>query len=166
MLDDLDKEIVQVLQEGIPLVKRPYFVLAQRLGISEEKLLAKIQDFLAQGIIRRFGAVVCHRDLGYTANVMVVWAVPEERLEEVGQLMAGFDQVSHCYQRSPSLPEWPYNLYTMIHGRTPEECYRAVKALSQLSGVTDYQMLFSVEELKKTSMKYFSEPPFHHASHW
>ncbi len=155
MLDDLDKEIIQVLQEGLPLVKRPFLALAQKLGISEEELLAKVRDFLAQGIIRRFGAVVRHQDLGYTSNVMVVWEVPEKRLEEVGHLMAGFDQVSHCYQRFPSLPEWPYNLYTMIHGRTPEECYRVVKALSQVSGISNYQMLFSLEELKKASMKYF-----------
>lgn len=155
MLTEREKEIVRVLQEGLPLVSRPFKVLAQRLGMSEEELLAVVRDFLERGIIRRFGAAVRHQDLGYVANAMVVWEVPEERIEEVGKLMASFEEVTHCYQRPPRPPHWPYNLFTVIHGQTPENCYRIAEALSHASGITNYRLLFSTAELKKSSMKYF-----------
>lgn len=144
-----------MLQEGLPLTSRPFLALAQRLGMSEEELLAAVRGFLERGIIRRFGAAVRHQDLGYVANAMVVWEVPPERLEEVGRMMAAFDEVTHCYQRSPCPPHWPYNLFTVIHGQTEEDCYRIAKALSRATGITSYRLLFSTAELKKSSMKYF-----------
>ncbi|SHJ67154.1 siroheme decarboxylase subunit beta [Desulfofundulus thermosubterraneus] len=157
MLSQLDKEIIRALQEGLPLVSRPFLALAEKLGISEEELLVKVRDFVEQGIIRRFGAAVRHQDLGYVSNAMVVWQVPEERIEEVGRLMASFDEVSHCYQRPARLPDWPYNLFTVVHGQTREECREIAARLSRASGVANYRLLFSIAELKKSSMKYFVE---------
>ncbi len=159
MLREREKEIIRALQAGIPLARRPYQVLAEKLKMSEEELLAKIEDFLEQGVIRRFGALVRHQDLGYTANAMVVWEVPEERIEEVGRLMAAFDEVTHCYQRPARLPDWPYNLFAMVHGRTPAECREITARLSRAGGVEDYRLLFSVAELKKSPREYFQTSP-------
>lgn len=157
MLSERDKEIVRVLQEGVPLVSRPYLALAARLGMSEEELLAAIEDFRKRGIIRRFGVTVRHQDLGYVANAMIVWQVPEERIEEVGELMAGFQEVTHCYQRSARPPGWPYNLFTMVHGRKREDCQEIARRLSKAVGITGYRLIFSQVELKKDGMKYFLE---------
>jgi DNA-binding Lrp family transcriptional regulator len=157
MLSQLDKEIIRALQEGLPLVSRPFLALAEKLGIGEEELLAKVRDFVDRGVIRRFGAAVRHQDLGYVSNAMVVWQVPEERIEEVGRLMASFDEVSHCYQRPARLPDWPYNLFTVVHGQTPQDCREIAARLSRTSGVANYRLLFSIAELKKSSMKYFVE---------
>ncbi|OAT85522.1 AsnC family transcriptional regulator [Desulfotomaculum copahuensis] len=155
MLSELDKRIIRELQEGLPLVSRPYQALADRLNLGEDELLARIKDFIDRGVIRRFGAAVRHQDLGFVANAMVVWPVPEERLEEVGTLLAGFDKVSHCYARPAHPPGWPYNLFTMIHGQTEQECRRIAARLAAACGVENYRLLFSSAELKKSSMKYF-----------
>ncbi|SHF65357.1 transcriptional regulator, AsnC family [Desulfofundulus australicus DSM 11792] len=157
MLSQKDIEIIRALQEGLPLVSRPFQVLAQKVGLSEEELLNKVREFVKQGIIRRFGAAVRHQDLGYISNAMVVWEVPEEKIEEIGRLMASFDEISHCYQRPSRPPEWPYNLFTVIHGQTRDECEKIAARLSRASGITSYRLLFSLAEFKKSSMKYFME---------
>jgi DNA-binding Lrp family transcriptional regulator len=157
LLSEREKEIVKVLQEGIPLVARPYQVLADKLAMSEEELLTVIEDFLQRGIIRRIGLAVKHQDLGYLANAMIVWVVPEERIEEVGGIMAGFQEVTHCYQRPACPPGWPYNLFTMVHGRKRDECREIASRLAKASGIDDYRMIFSTDELKKSDMKYFLE---------
>lgn len=155
-MNKLDRALVRELQEGLPLVRRPFLVIARRLKITEEEVLAKIKEFLANGVIRRFGAAVRHQDLGFVANAMVVWRVPAERVREVGMMMASFPEVTHCYERA-SAPGWPYNLYTVLHGRTEEECRATAARLSAAVGVTDYLVLMSTAELKKSSMKYFTE---------
>lgn len=156
MLSPLEKEIVRVLQVGLPLVSRPFAAMAERLDITEEKLLETIRDMVDRGLIRRFGAAVRHQDLGYTANAMVVWNVPDEEVEQAGLIFSGFSEVSHCYQRKTS-GSWHYNLFTMVHGRNEEECRKSARALSQAAGIKEYLVLFSSEELKKDSMKYFLE---------
>ncbi|WP_066635952.1 siroheme decarboxylase subunit beta [Desulfolucanica intricata] len=154
MLTEFEKQIVRELQNGLPLVSRPYQVIAERLGLSEEELMNKIKEFLDRGLMRRFGAAVRHQDLGYVANAMVVWEIPEDQILIVGQKMASFTEVSHCYQR-PTYPDWPYNLFTMVHGQTKEECLAAAKRLSEATGMKKYKLMFSTAELKKSSMKYF-----------
>jgi len=154
MLNDLEKALVRELQEGLPLTGRPFLEIAEKLKISEEEVLSKIRKFIDTGIIHRFGAAVRHRELGYVANALVVWRVPGERVREVGRLMASFPEVTHCYERK-SYPGWPYNLYTMLHGRSKEECREKVERISEAAGVTEHRILFSTAELKKTSMKYF-----------
>ena len=157
MLSERDREIVRVLQEGVPLVSRPYQVMASQLQMSEEELLAAIADFLSRGIIRRLGVMVRHQDLGYVANAMIVWEVPEDRIDEVGEIMAGFQEVTHCYQRPAYPPDWPYNLFTMVHGRKREDCQEIAARLAGASGLKNYRLIFSLDELKKSSMKYFLE---------
>jgi len=154
MLTELEKQIIRELQQGLPLVDRPYFVISERLGLSEDALMARINDMLANGMMRRLGAALRHQKLGYTANAMVVWDVPEEQAADIGRQLAGLAEVTHCYQR-PRQPGWPYNLFTVIHGQTRDQCEQLAASMAARVGVSDYLLLYSSTELKKSSMQYF-----------
>lgn len=154
MLSERDKQIVRELQDFLPLVNRPYKEIAARIGITEEELLEKIKSFLEQGIIRRFGAAVRHQDLGFTANAMVVWDIPEDQVDLVGGRLAAFSEVSHCYHR-PRQPGWPYSLFTVLHGGSAEECGVIAAKMADEVGNPQYRLIFSTRELKKSSMMYF-----------
>ncbi|ACV62139.1 putative transcriptional regulator, AsnC family [Desulfofarcimen acetoxidans DSM 771] len=154
MLTELEKQIVRELQKGLPLVSQPYLELSGRLGMSETELMEKIKEFLERGLLRRLGAAVRHQDLGYVANAMIVWEVPGEQVLQAGQTMSDFAEVSHCYQR-PVYADWPYNLFTMVHGQDEAACQKIAERLSQATGIKKYKLLFSTAELKKSTMKYF-----------
>ena len=154
MLTELEKKIIASIQEDMAVTERPYLSIAQNLGISEEQLLDKLNDLCKREVIRRFGATLRHQRTGFNANAMVAWKVDEDRIEAVGQKMAAFQQVSHCYRRNPS-PEWPYNLYTMVHASDERSCQETARKMSEATSVKDYALLFSRKELKKTSMVYF-----------
>ena len=156
MLTDLEKKVIAAIQGDIPIVPRPYRVLAEAIGIPENTLLETLQNLTDRGVIRRFGATLRHQKSGFQANAMTAWQVEEARIEEVGRIMASFRAVSHCYRRDPA-EDWPYNLYTMIHGKNEEECRRTARKMAEKSGVDTYQMLFSRRELKKISMTYFPD---------
>ena len=156
MLSYLDKSIVRVVQEDLPLVLEPYKEIAEELGITENELIDKIKQFCTSGIIRRFGTIVNHRNIGFISNAMVVWIVPKDLIDVACKIMISFPQISHCYQR-PTFPEWPYNVFTMIHGQSNQECEKIVKDIAALINIEDYNMLYSSIELKKESMKYFQE---------
>jgi DNA-binding Lrp family transcriptional regulator len=146
--------IVRELQGDIALCRRPFESIANRLGIEEEELLTKLRELRDCGVMRRFSAILRHRNVGISANAMGIWRVPEDKAEEVGAKMARFPQVSHCYQRIIQ-PGWPYNVFTMIHGRTVEDCQQVANLISQDTGIKDYRLLYSTRELKKVSMRYF-----------
>ncbi len=154
MIDEIDKKIIQQIQGDIPLDKRPFKIIASRIGIEEREIIERIKRLKKEGIIRRFGATLRHQIAGFSANAMIAWIVPEERIDEVGKKLSEFREVTHCYQRV-SYKEWPYNLYTMIHADTKEKCYEIAKKMSKKVGIKDYVLLFSEKEFKKTSMKYF-----------
>lgn len=154
MLSDLEIKIVRELQAGLPLVERPYLELARRVGLAEGELITAIKDMIRRGVIRRFGAALKHQDLGFTANAMVVWDVHEDNAPEVGRIMAGYKQVSHCYQR-PRRQDWPYTIFTVLHGQSRADCEKTAAELAAETGVKEYKLLFSTRELKKSSMKYF-----------
>lgn len=156
MLTELDKKIIAAIQGDLPITERPYLEIARSLGITEETLLEHLKNLCSKGVIRRFGATLRHQKSGFQANAMVAWQVAEERINDVGQKLAGFGEVSHCYRRNPT-PQWPYNLYTMIHARDEASCLRAARRMSEATAVRDYTLLFSRRELKKTSMAYFPE---------
>jgi DNA-binding Lrp family transcriptional regulator len=156
MLSDLEKQIVRELQAGLPLVDRPYLKIATKIGLSETELMDKIREMIKRGIIRRFGAALRHQDLGFTANAMIVWDVPENAAARVGRLMAEFNEVTHCYQR-PRLPGWPYTIFTVIHGHARQDCERVAQKIAQKTGITNYRLIYSTKELKKSSMKYFMD---------
>ncbi|MCC5909462.1 MAG: Lrp/AsnC family transcriptional regulator [Clostridiaceae bacterium] len=152
----LDKKIIKALQEDLPLSEEPFREIANTLQIDEKELLNKIQYYIDEGIIRRFGAVIRHRKTGFTANAMVVWKADPDKTKEIGKKMAEFPEVSHCYER-PVYPEWPYNLFTMVHGRSKQDCYEIAQRIGETVDIHEYSLLFSSEELKKTSMKYFMD---------
>lgn len=148
------KKLVKGLQHDLPLTSRPYKEIASKSGITEEELLRSIKELQDTGIIRRIGAVVRHHRLGITANGMGVWKVSENDTERIGAIMASFPEVSHCYQR-PVFADWPYNLFTMIHASTLEECEDIAARISEKTGLKDYKLLFSSKEFKKCSMIYY-----------
>ena len=155
-LTEQDKEIIKALQEDFPLCEEPYKVLAARAGVTEEEFLRRVQDFIQEKKIRKMGAVLRHREIGFKFNALCAWEVPAENLDAVAKIMSSHPAVSHCYDRNTA-PNWNYNLYTMIHAKTREECDAIILELSQITGVENYQVLYSKKEWKKTSMKYFGE---------
>jgi DNA-binding Lrp family transcriptional regulator len=154
MLTELEKKIIASIQQDMPVTERPYLKIAQDLGISETELLKNIEALCQRGVIRRFGATLRHQRTGFKANAMVAWKVAEDRIDDVGQKMALFQHVSHCYRRNPT-QSWPYNLYTMVHANNEQACREVAREMSLAASVKDYALLFSREELKKTSMVYF-----------
>lgn len=148
MLNLLEKSIIKRLSEDIPLDTNPYKILAEELGIGEEELILKVEELRNKGILRRVGAVLYHREVGFNANAMVVWIVPKDRIEEVGKVVCSFSQVTHCYER-PTYPNWPYNFFTMIHSKTKEECDLLIEKISKSIGIDKYEILYSTKELKK-----------------
>ena len=155
-LTELDKRIVRVLQGEFPLVAEPYKTLAEQVGVSEETFLERVKAMQETKKIRKMGAVLCHREVGFKANVLVAWEVPEDRLDEIARHMASSPSVTHCYDRNTA-PGWPYNLYTMVHGHSREECEQVVRTLGEECHVSNHVMLYSKHEWKKTAMKYFCE---------
>jgi len=155
-LVELEKRIVQGLQEDLPIISRPFRAVAARIGITEGELLAAIRRFMKNGTIRRFGATLRHQRSGFSANAMVVWRVGADDLARVAKVLASFREVTHCYQR-PALAGWPYRLFTMVHGRSRDECEELARRMAEKAGVPDYRLLFTVDELKKTTMVYFDD---------
>jgi DNA-binding Lrp family transcriptional regulator len=154
MIDSVDKKVISLIQGDLPLNPEPFAVMAEEIGISEEEFLQRISDLKKRGVIRRFGATLRHQEAGFSSNAMVAWAVPDARIEKTGKVLARFREVTHCYQRKPQ-KDWQYNLYTMIHGSNPNECYRIAESMSRAVKIEDYLLLFSEKEFKKTSMEYF-----------
>lgn len=156
MLDRLDKNIIAIMQEEFPLVAEPYRAIAEKLGISEDELLKRLNKYYQDKKIRKMGAALRHREVGYSANALCAWIVPEDRISEVGEMLAKVAVVTHCYARVTQ-PGWPYNFYTMLHANTREQCNVIATELAHQTGLKDYIMLFSTKEWKKASMQYFKK---------
>ena len=154
-----DKQFIRELQKDMEIIDRPFLKSAQTLGISEEQLFEKIKYYEEIGVMRRFAAILRHRDVGFTANGMIVWEVPEDRIEQVGEKLGAFPQVSHCYQR-PVYPDWPYNVFSMIHCKSKDEAEDVAKIIQKQINVDDYMILFSAREFKKIRVEYFVEHEF------
>jgi DNA-binding Lrp family transcriptional regulator len=146
---------IRVLQEDLPLVPRPFALLAEQIGRCEDDLFAWAQGAQERGQLRRIAAVLYHRKAGFRANGMAVWKVPEDRIDAVGDQMAHFTSVSHCYQR-PIYPDWPYSVFTMLHARTTDECETIAEAIAADTGITERAMLYSSTEFKKVRLRYFT----------
>jgi DNA-binding Lrp family transcriptional regulator len=154
-ISEEDKAAIRVLQEDVPLTPRPFDLWGEQAGMSYDELIDRAYDFQRRKIMRRFSAVLYHRKAGFRANAMGVWRVPEERVEDAGNMFAQYQAVSHCYQR-PVYEDWPYALFSMVHGRSVEECEAVLNAMSEESGLTDYVSLYSTREYKKTRVRYFT----------
>jgi len=156
--DAVEKNLIAALQGGLELVARPFARLGTRIGMSEGEVLTRVGGWIAEGLIKRFGVVVRHHELGYRANAMVVFDVPDNEVDRIGDRLAAEAGVTLCYRRSRSLPHWPYNLYCMVHGRSREEVQPVIEQLSRLAGLRA-QALFSTRRFKQCGARYFAEAP-------
>lgn len=153
--DATDRRIIQATQAGLPLTPRPYHALAEQLGLDAADVMQRMQRMLDAGIIRRIGAVPNHYALGYRANGMTVWDVADDRVDELGERVGQLDFVTHCYQRPRHLPDWPYNLFAMVHGKTREEVEAKACLIADLLGEASRgrDILYSSRILKKTGLR-------------
>lgn len=154
-ITDFDIAVIRQLQKDLPIVSRPFDLWAEELGVTTEELLAAGKQMIERKQMRRFSAVLNHRKAGFRFNGMGVWAVPADQTEEIGYKMATFKAVSHCYLR-PTYPDWPYTIFTMVHGRTHEECEEILQAIEDETGITERTTLYSTKEYKKTRVSYFT----------
>lgn len=151
---DTEERILALAGGDLPDGPEPFADIARQVACTQDEVLALLTRLKDAGVIRRFGATLRHQKAGYGHNAMVAWIVPESRSDEVAAIMTARPEISHCYRRRV-YPEWPYNFYTMIHGRDPEQCARVVAELERATGITEHDTLASIRELKKTSMRYF-----------
>jgi siroheme decarboxylase len=154
--DELDKDVIRATQGDMPIVAEPYAPAAAKLGMTQDELLAHLSAMQERGILRRVAAILFHRRAGFSANGMGVWAVPQERIAEIGPRMAAFRGISHCYQR-PTYEDWPYSIFTMAHGRSKEECDAILDAIAGEFDITERATLYSSTEFKKIRLLYFTD---------
>ena len=154
-----DKDFVREMQKDMDIIDEPFAKSASALGMTEEDLFQQMKYYEGIGVMRRFAAILRHRQIGFTANGMIVWRVPESRISDVGEKLGAFPQVSHCYQR-PTYPDWPYNVFSMIHCKTHDEAHEMAKTIQAQIRVDEYRILFSSREFKKTRVEYFVEDSF------
>jgi len=150
----VDKDFVRELQKDLPLCPHPYRQSSEALGCTEEKVVEKVKHYIETGIIRRVASVLRPVHAGFPANVLVVWAAEPDKIELLGKIAAGRNNVSHCYER-PSSEQWPYSVYAMIHGRSIDECRAVIGEIERESGVTDYRLLPTIKEYKKVRVEYY-----------
>lgn len=155
ILTPRDVDVVREFQEDLSIEPAPFAPMADRLGITEDELFDAARSLQERGFLRRFAAILYHRRAGFRSNAMGVWAVPDDQIAEIGPRMASFSSVSHCYQR-PTYPDWPYSVFTMVHGRSDEECESLLAAIRDATGITTYRSLYSTREYKKTRVRYFT----------
>ncbi len=154
-MDTIDRAIISATQSGLPLVSQPYHAIAKQINQPVEIVKDRLSKMLESGEVRRIGVVPNHYKIGYKANAMSVWDVADEDIEELGNLIGKQTFVSHCYQRPRFLPEWPYNLFAMLHGKNKDEVSLQVEQLKELLGAKcrQFDLLYSTEILKKTGLR-------------
>jgi DNA-binding Lrp family transcriptional regulator len=155
-LSDEDVATIRATQGPMPVVPEPYAPAAERLGVTQEEVLRRLESLREREGLRRVAAILYHRRAGFSANGMGVWRVPEDDVLQIGKRMAAFRGVSHCYQR-PTYPDWPYSVFTMAHGRSKEECDAILDSIADATGITERATLYSSTEFKKVRMLYFTE---------
>jgi DNA-binding Lrp family transcriptional regulator len=155
-LSEDDVATICATQGPMPVVPEPYQPAAERLGGSQEDVLARLESLRERGGLRRVAAILYHRRAGFSANGMGVWEVPEEQILDTGRRMAAYRGISHCYQR-PTYPDWPYSVFTMAHGRSKEECDAILDSIAETTGISERATLYSSTEFKKVRMLYFTD---------
>lgn len=152
----MEAKLIEAISHGLPLVARPYEVLAKQLGCQEHDVLMGLEILLQRGDIKRFGVVVRHRKLGYKANGMVVWDTPDHSVDEIGHCLSRYPFVTLCYQRPRCLPEWPYNLFSMVHGKNRDQVLQNIKSVVQQCGLetVKHKILFSKQCFKQRGAIY------------
>ena len=155
-LTPLHIDMIKVLQRDIEIVEEPFKEAAESLDLPYEAFFALADELRESGVMRRYATILNHRKAGFGANAMSVWSVPEERGEEIGKQLAEFSAVSHCYLR-PRYPNWPYNLFAMVHAKTQDECDALIEEMAQETGLEEYGKLYSTVEFKKQRLVYFDD---------
>ncbi|MDH5600006.1 MAG: AsnC family transcriptional regulator [Gammaproteobacteria bacterium] len=155
-LDEVDQALITLIQRGLPLSPTPYADIGKKLELDETEVMQRIQKLKDDNVIKRFGVVVRHHELGYKANAMTVWNIPDERVTELGACMGQFDFVTLCYRRPRRLPEWPYNLFTMIHGKDREDVLANIEQLAKRCNLepAEHKVLFSTRRFKQRGAIY------------
>ena len=156
VLTEADRELIAAIQGGLPLVAHPYAVIGEQLGLSEAAVIERLETLQSSGLIKRMGVVVRHRALGYRANAMVVWDIPDDQVERIGALLADEVCVTLCYQRPRRLPAWPYNLFCMIHGRERDNVLRRLEQIISVHRLEEipHKVLFSGRSFKQRGAHY------------
>ena len=152
-LSEKEKRVLQILMEGIPISKYPFYEISKKTGLTEKEVLEITKSLLDKKIIRRLGITLRHNLVGIKGNAMVAWRVPEEKIEEIGQYLSKLPYISHCYVRE-TYEDWNYNLYTMIHGKNKREVKKKIKEISEKFSLTEYQVLFTKKEIVRKHAKY------------
>jgi siroheme decarboxylase len=157
MINDCEHNLLAAIQNGFPLTSQPFREIGEELGCSEDSVIATLTDLCNRGVIKRIGVIVRHRELGFKANAMVVWDIPDHAVGEMGKQIGQFDFVTLCYRRRRSPPEWPYNLYCMIHGRERGQVLENIATLENACGLdhSAKQVLFSRRRFKQQGARYF-----------
>ena len=160
-MDHIDRKIISASQAGLPLTPEPYQSLAEQIGISSDELMQRLRHMQERGIIRRIGAVPNHYKLGYKHNGMTVWDIDDAYIDELGKKIGTLEFVSHCYHRPRHLPDWPYNLFAMVHGKTAEAAELQIQQIADLLGeqCRAYEVLYSTRILKKTGLRIKNNVP-------
>lgn len=156
VLTDTDRKLIAAIQDGLPLSSRPYAEIAEQLSLSEQDVIERIRQLQSARVIKRFGAVVRHHELGYTANAMVVWDIPDDQVDAAGKKLGEFDCVTLCYRRPRQLPLWPYNLFTMIHGKSHDSVIDALEKIAAETGLGAFskEVLFSGRRFRQRGAHY------------
>jgi len=154
-----DRALIKAVQRGLPICSRPYAEIAEQLGSTEQDVISRLQLLMDKGAIKRYGVVVRHKELGYTANGMVVWDIPDDKVDEIGMCIGKYSSVTLSYRRPRRLPEWSYNLFTMIHGSNREEVTEKVEEIVNSCGLQDvkHTILFSTRRFKQRGASYSQE---------
>ena len=151
-----DRALIKAVEHGLPIVSRPYAEIAKQLNATEQDITSRLQHLINTGVIKRFGVVVRHKELGYKSNGMVTWDIPDDRVDELGTCIGKYACVTLSYRRPRHLPEWPYNLFTMVHGRDREEVIQQVEEIAASCGLQDinHTILFSKRRFKQRGASY------------
>ena len=156
VIDEIDKKLIAAIQNGLPISERPYVEIAKKLGLSEEDVIRRISLLLNKGLLKRFGVVVRHHELGYRENAMIVWDIPDEQVHAVAAIMKAYPFVTLCYRRARQLPDWSYNLYCMIHGKSRNTVNQHLQVMLKEQGWHHFthDVLFSKRRFKQHAANY------------
>ena len=148
-MDEIDRKLLAGMEKGITLTTEPFNEIALQLGITPKEVVSRLCDLKEKGVIRRFGASVKPNIIGFSANALVAWKVPENRVQEIGAYLSKYQEISHCYERKTVKGRWDYNIYTVIHGREREVVQRMIKEISDEIAINEYKILYSTRDLKR-----------------
>jgi DNA-binding Lrp family transcriptional regulator len=147
-MDAIDRKLLVEAEKGLLLTPQPFHAIAVQVGITPQEVIARLQRLQENGVIRRFGLSLKPNDVGYNANALVAWKVPQSRIQEIGEYFSGYNDISHCYERGTVAGKWEYNVYTVIHAHERQTIEQLVKLLSDIIGLSDYLILYSTRNLK------------------